>query len=522
MALASATIFNDLESGREHRKLILGLVGVALLLRLILLFNPGHLFGITEYDDGVYFGAALRLTQGLVPYKDFVMVQPPGIAVLLSPIAFLARLIGAAHGLAVARVMTVVVGAANAGLAGLVARSRGRVAVVTAGGIMALYPQAIMSSQTVLLEPYLNFFCLLALLACFRNFHMRASRSALFVGGVLLGIAGAIKVWAIIPAVVVVAVSLVSFRSDGLGKPLSLVGGMAAGFAAISGPFIFLAPSEFFRQVIAVQTSRTPGGRVGLSERMGYITGSEPLDWLFGHSHIVLIVLSAILLAAYLLALGKSLLGRSELGVFIVVTAALVFFALLWPSDFYYHYADFAAPYIALSLGVAFSVPRDDFWGWSQKKRGQAPAILGAALLLGGLALDGAYFSNLSSAPNPSVSADEAIPTGACVVSDQVSLLIVANRFFSRDESCPKYLDPYGTALALSGGKTINGGARESESVVSFWMTALQRAQFVWLTPQSTRRVPWTTTTRSYFDSNFAKISSPNLPIGTIYRRISS
>ena len=47
-------------------------------IRLFTLTRPGYLRGITEYDDGVYLGGALRLIEGQLPYKDFAMVQPPG------------------------------------------------------------------------------------------------------------------------------------------------------------------------------------------------------------------------------------------------------------------------------------------------------------------------------------------------------------------------------------------------------------------------------------------------------------
>ena len=47
--------------------------------------------GVTQYDDGVYLGAAIRFVSGVLPYRDFVFVQPPGIVVLMSPVALLGR-----------------------------------------------------------------------------------------------------------------------------------------------------------------------------------------------------------------------------------------------------------------------------------------------------------------------------------------------------------------------------------------------------------------------------------------------
>jgi hypothetical protein len=55
---------------------------LALALRLFQLSRPGYLSGFTQYDDGVYFGNALRLVHGAIAYRDFAMVQPPGSMLL--------------------------------------------------------------------------------------------------------------------------------------------------------------------------------------------------------------------------------------------------------------------------------------------------------------------------------------------------------------------------------------------------------------------------------------------------------
>src|ERR1035438_891598 len=57
------------------------------------LSRPGYLVGSTA-DIAVYLGAAVRLVHGVVPYRDFVLVQPPGITLLLSPAGLLSDLAG--------------------------------------------------------------------------------------------------------------------------------------------------------------------------------------------------------------------------------------------------------------------------------------------------------------------------------------------------------------------------------------------------------------------------------------------
>ena len=59
---------------------------LALALRFYQLSRPFYLLGVNEYDDGPYFGSAVRLLNGALPYRDFYIVQPPGITLLMVPV----------------------------------------------------------------------------------------------------------------------------------------------------------------------------------------------------------------------------------------------------------------------------------------------------------------------------------------------------------------------------------------------------------------------------------------------------
>ena len=48
----------------------------------------------------MWFGAAVRLADGACPYRDFVLDQPPGVPLLLTPVALLSHLFGTAGALA--------------------------------------------------------------------------------------------------------------------------------------------------------------------------------------------------------------------------------------------------------------------------------------------------------------------------------------------------------------------------------------------------------------------------------------
>ncbi|TAN24818.1 MAG: phospholipid carrier-dependent glycosyltransferase [Actinomycetota bacterium] len=512
----------DSASEPGYSGLIALFVLIGLLLRFYLLARPGHLFGITEYDDGVYFGASFRLIEGVIPYRDFVLVQPPGIAVLLTPIAFISKAIGTAHGLAIARIVTVLTDSASIALVGLILRWRGRIAVGAACAVMALYSPAIASSQTVLLEPYLNFFCLLALYLCFDGSRFRSSYAALFFGGVLFGVAGSIKAWAIVPVLVVLALMVATFNplGENIRKLSSFAFGVVLGFAFFALPFILLAPKAFLRQVITAQITRVPGQRIDLQFRVREITGADPLIRLFGHAGTVTAVLSLALVVLFVVAVIKILMERSSFTIFASATAVLVCLTLLWPSDFYYHYADFIAPYLAMTIAIAVSAPR---LGGFRLRRDHLsrPVFLTSAVLVSFLlVLSFAYESTIGPAPQPKKFSERLFPKGSCVLTDQVSLTLAADRFYPVSQKCPKIVDPFGTALALSGGRTIDGGAGLDPAVVSSWLSALKEAEYVWLSSQSYRRVPSSDSINSYFATNFRALASLGPGLGRVYERI--
>jgi hypothetical protein len=118
-------------------------------LRLFQLSRPGYLSGFTQYDDGVYFGNALRLVHGAIAYRDFAMVQPPGSRLLMAPVALAAEVFGTAWGLGAARLLTALADTANVVLIGLLVRRRGALAAGLACGGYAVYPAAPVASQTL-------------------------------------------------------------------------------------------------------------------------------------------------------------------------------------------------------------------------------------------------------------------------------------------------------------------------------------------------------------------------------------
>jgi alpha-1,2-mannosyltransferase len=112
---------------------------LAFVARLLPTLHGGGLGGIDDYDDGVYFAGSQALIAGRVPYRDFVLLHPPGILLVLSPLAGLARVVSDHQAFEIARVAFMALGSLNAVLTAAVARrSRlaGPVAAVVAESCM--------------------------------------------------------------------------------------------------------------------------------------------------------------------------------------------------------------------------------------------------------------------------------------------------------------------------------------------------------------------------------------------------
>jgi hypothetical protein len=112
------------------------------------------------------------------------------------------------------------------------------------------------------------------------------------------------------------------------------------------------------------------------------------------------------------------------------------------------------------------------------------------------------------------------IPAGSCVVSDQVSLAIAANRFTAARPGCPDVLDGLAQTLVLSNGVSVQAGAAAHPDVVAAWQSILSRADYVWLSPNNARRIPWTPGLTSWFAANFQPLQVRGRELGQVYERV--
>ncbi len=492
---------------------------LALGLRLYELLHAGHLLGIGEYDEGADFGAALRLVHGTIPYRDFVVVQPPGITELMAPAAALSFVAPAAWTLAAGRLLTVAASCAGVVLGGVIARRRGLLATIVTCGLLAIYPGSVTASRTVLLEPWLVLFCLAGAVLVFRGEELTGSPRLLAWGGAAFGAAGAIKVWAVLPFLVILAMCV---RRPGRARTApAFAAGALAGFLIPTAPFAVLAPRAFYDSVVLAQLERT-GARTPLGFRLQAMTGLTGFRLPGAALLAAALILVVLVVAVQVAAVMVSRRPPAPLDWFAVLTTLLVVIAFLVPADFYYHYPAFLAPFLALALGLPLGrlLPApaglrgraEPHWpGGAGGRRHRAATALtvaaGVAFAALPLAVPGAEGASLPDFSH-ATAMDRVIPDGACVLSDQVSVLIAVNRFFSDVPGCPVQVDGTGISFALGHGHAAAQAGRYP-AVAAIWASAFRRAQFVVLTMVNARRIAWTPALRDYFRANFRLVGGP-------------
>lgn len=494
------------------------LLGLAL--RLYQLSRPGYLLSVTEYDDGPYFGSALRLVNGAIPYRDFLIVQPPGITLLMLPAALLSKLAGTAWAMAAGRILTTLAGTASVLLAGRLVRHLGVTAAVLACGITAVFPDAIAAAHTILVEPWLALFCLLGAAAAFEGDHLTASPRRLAWAGAAFGFAGAIEVWAIFPLIGLLILLLRDLR-----KAAAFGVAMTAGFAIPVLPFALLAPGRLYDDIVVSQTRaqpiRVPLAAADGPSRLREMTGLTALHPALPIQVTVAIFIFTIIFGSLAAVSFVSRDEPAELDLFTIATFAITAAAFLVPPQFYYHFTAFLAPFLAMSVALPLTrlIHAAHLPGSGPGRLSPVAAGLAGALIVALAVIETGHETPLDSRlPHSAVAAvRRLIPPGACLVADQVSFSIAVDRFTSAVPGCPLIIDPVGTDYAMTHGHDPLTGANRYPQLVALWHDALSHAQYVWLSRLADRRIPWTPALNAYFHGKFTRILTSQA--GALYQR---
>ena len=137
---------------------------VRLTARLVPVLRGGGLFGLDTYDDSVHYASALALAHGVLPYRDFLLLHPPGVVVALWPFAFFGAATNDSWGFAAARFGWILMGSTTAALIVVVLRGAGLLASWSGALLTPRNSPAVRSERTTMLEGLTSALLVMALL----------------------------------------------------------------------------------------------------------------------------------------------------------------------------------------------------------------------------------------------------------------------------------------------------------------------------------------------------------------------
>ena len=314
----------------------------------------GELPGGTDYDEGVYFASANALARGIVPYRDFVSVHPPGVPLLLAPIAGpFTALFGPTAGFIAARIAAALAGAVTTYLIYRCAlRLTDRRAAVVASVLYATFAAAILAEGRVLLDPFMIVFGV----AGSYLFLEHRRRRSMVLAGILLGLAVSMKLTGAVFLVGVLIVGLLVDRTR--RRDSAIISASAAGTVLlITLPFMVLAgPGTFLSQVVFAQVDRPSGA--GLPGNISDLPGrfSEFVEWgPLGNRTtlpgIVLVVMALVTVAV----VAWAVMQRTPRAWFWTIVLLVAGLGLLRAPTFYVQYAALTGVPFAILLGGSIS-----------------------------------------------------------------------------------------------------------------------------------------------------------------------
>lgn len=406
---------------------------VALAARLAPVLAGGGVTGILAYDDGVYYASGDALLSGRLPYRDYVLLHPPGIVLVLAPFAAIGRLVGEDQvGLAVARIAFMLVGAASSVLVWAVARRVSERAGLGAGLLYAVWQPASHVERTTMLEPLVSL-GLLAALALLAGPTAARDRRRTVLAGVALGLAVVVKAWALVPFGVVAFWVL---RRAGVRRAATFSAAGAAAALVVALPFLVTAGPQLVRMVVLDQLGRPDNG-VPVLYRLASIE-ALPVSRSAIHTPPAAVVLAVTAAGLAAAAVVARRVPAARLWLALLVAQGAV---LLAAPSYFGHYSAFAAPALALLAGAGAELVAGTVAAY-------APALRPTAALAG-LAVLAVLSWHVVSRPEgrhvPAAAAEASLTGVRCVAADSAAAL-VAQDVLTRDldDGCPVVVDVTG------------------------------------------------------------------------------
>jgi len=445
-----------------------GLFGVALVLRLLVPLTTGGLAGAFGYDASVYYASGAALVHARVPYRDFILLHPPGAMLATAPAAWVGSLTNDQAGFAVVTMLFAAAGAANAVLVAAIARRLGlsRGASMVGGLFYAVWFGAVHAEYQSRLEPLANFLLLCGLLG-YAGIGRRHGRRAAILCGAGLGAAACVKVWYAVPLAVVVGWLLVVHRRRWAAGRVAL--GAVAAITVICGPFLALAPSAMWEMVISWQLGRDQSNSLRQVLMLQRLPDAIPSWWL------VVAIDGVVLIVAALLVVLARRVPTARLPVTLVFAQAAVVVAA--PS-FLFFYFDFLTPAGALCVaaGAAWRpAPRRRMIDRVAARTVASAAVVVVVAVLLATALGLWYGRGSSVGRFPSQQLAPAVRHSRCVMSDSPMGLIVLNSL-SRNlaNGCSNWVDVTGRTYAPDMAVRRPDGQRVPRDANLVWQRALR------------------------------------------------
>jgi alpha-1,2-mannosyltransferase len=316
---------------------------IAFVIRLVSVLRGGGLLGIGNYDDGVYYAGATAIVHGLLPYRDFLLLHPPGMPLLLTPFALAAQFTSDSYGFAAARVACMLLGAISAALIWKILTPVGPAAALFGALGYAVFYPAVYADKSTLLECPATTAVLIAILLLqpLINFDS-ISRWKIFLAGALIGVTIAIKIWGIVTLLIVLGWLLLIRR---FRAALQVLIGSAAVAALMCLPFFAIAPRTMWNQLVRDQLFRGGGNGRSTLDRLDGMAGLG----IIGRSYPIAVTLTAV---AALLCCAALAWTYREARLPVLLMLGQGAFLLITPTWFP-HFAGFTAAPVTLTVGAA-------------------------------------------------------------------------------------------------------------------------------------------------------------------------
>jgi Dolichyl-phosphate-mannose-protein mannosyltransferase len=346
----------------------------------------------TDYDEGVHASAALLMAQGKTIYRDFFLTQPPVGPFLWSlPLRLQRAEWGSLDDFLRLRLFTSILALITVAAVYLIGRKLHSIwAGLLAALVFALDGGAIRADQQIMLEPLINFFTALAILAFVSSFRFSAGfsgstlnnqwqnqpnqsnanfryfsiqtlglrTSLIILAGIMAGLAVAVK----IPAGVVVlglAVTLIIWHK---WRALLWFGvGSMGGWAIATVPFLLTGGTNLIKQAYLYQLLR-PFNDLSITNKFDPTTTLTAFSYMTSTAFISLtIVLSGVSL---LVLIGQWLSDRNSPAVLwlpVVLVAIFTLWLYTGKAGFFPHYYGHLALPLALLAGGVITIWRQDW-----------------------------------------------------------------------------------------------------------------------------------------------------------------